>query len=190
MAEFKVQCEPRFPAQSSNSKCQYADPGGDEAFPFHRFDNIAELTLQRPTCIRLDLEELQCFEVVDRQFQQLGVVFSNAIALHPSNPAFPPRSGMIVLMGSPKNGWVEAIFPTPAHYVSGFVTSSHRTILMAFDGNNQPIASTETTDINSADDATAAPNTQLSLNAPNIHRVLFQAVDGQLTLDDFCFSAG
>lgn len=140
-------------------------------------------------CVRLDLEDLKCFEVVDQQFQGWGVTFSNAIALSPSNPAFPPHSGMMVLMGSPKDGWVEAIFENPVRYVSGFVTSSHRAVLAAFDANNQPIASTETTAGNLANSTSGLkPNIKLSLKAPNIRRVVFRSLDGHLTLDDFSFS--
>jgi len=186
MTPRRVPDESRFPTLE---RPQYAEaPVGHGAFSFQCLDHLAELTLQRPTCVRLDLEELKCFEVVDRQFQQLGVIFSNAIALHPSNPAFPPRSGAIVLMGSPRNGWVEAIFPNPVQYISGFVTSSQPTILLAFDDNNQPIGRTETPVADLAESQITAPNTKLCLETPNIHRILFQTVDGQLTLDDFCYS--
>ncbi|NJN87057.1 MAG: hypothetical protein HC881_13150 [Leptolyngbyaceae cyanobacterium SL_7_1] len=190
MTQHRVSDDPRFSPVKIETEPHYAEiPTRQGAFSFQCFDKLAELTLQRPTCVRLDLEELKCFEVVDRQFQQLGVIFSNAIALHPSNPAFPPRSGMIVLMGSPRNGWVEAIFPTPVQYVSGFVTSSQPTVLIAFDDNNQPIGRTETTAPNlTASRVPHTPNTKLSLATPNIHRILFQTVDGQLTLDDFCYS--
>uniref|UniRef100_A0ACD5GXR6 Uncharacterized protein n=1 Tax=Desertifilum tharense IPPAS B-1220 TaxID=1781255 RepID=A0ACD5GXR6_9CYAN len=42
----------------------------------------------------MDLENLKCFEVVAHQFEERGVIFTNAIALQPSNPAFPPILGV------------------------------------------------------------------------------------------------
>lgn len=141
------------------------------------------------SCVHLDLEKLRCFEVVERQFQKCGVTFSNAIALQPSNPAFPPRSGKTVLMGSPKDGWVEAKFEVPVRSVAGFVTGSRRTILLAYDAEGQPVARTESPGANLAGSSSPTPaNVKLSLKASNIHRVMFQTFDGQFTLDDFSFS--
>ncbi|MBI4781534.1 MAG: hypothetical protein HY785_09420 [Oscillatoriophycideae cyanobacterium NC_groundwater_1537_Pr4_S-0.65um_50_18] len=144
------------------------------------------------TCIRLDMENLNCFESVERQFEAWGVVFANAIALRPSNPGYPAYSGSMVLMSAPKNGYLEITFLRPASFVSGFITSSRRAVLTAFDADNQAIASTETAGANLLQDTADsesrhAPNAQLILRAANIHRVTLHAFDGQLTLDDFCF---
>jgi len=158
----------------------------------------SSLTTCASTCIRLDMENLQCFESVDRQFADWGVVFANAIALRPSNPGYPAYSGSMVLMSAPKNGYLEVTFLRPASFVSGFVTSSRRAVLTAFDAENQAIACTETEGANLAQAASSAentahlcyssrPNTPLALSAANIHRITLHAFDGQLTLDDFCF---
>lgn len=155
----------------------------------------AKLATGSSQCYRLDLENLQCFESVDRQFEQWGVVFSNAIALRPSNPAYPPYSGIMVLMSAPKNGYIEVSFARPASFVSSFITSSRRTVVTAFDSNGKAIACAETQGANLATAQSnqtpnaQLPNTQLKLQAKNIHRVTFHAFDGQLTLDDFCFCA-
>jgi hypothetical protein len=163
------------------------------AIPFQYLDDApSELSARyasASTCVRIDLEDLKCFEVVERQYQDLGVTFSNAIAIEPSNPAFPAYSGSIVLFGSPRDGWLEATFEFPVQFVSGFVTGSRRTVLVAFDVNGKPVARTEAPDANLAGSGTEVPpNLQLSLKAANIYRVTFQTLDGQLTLDDFCFS--
>lgn len=163
------------------------------AIPFQYLgDAPSELSARHvsaSTCVRIDLEDLKCFEVVERQYQELGVTFSNAIAIQPSNPAFPAYSGSIVLFGSPRDGWLEATFEFPVQFVSGFVTGSRRTVLVAFDANGKPVARTEAPDTNLAGAETEVPpNLQLSLKAANIYRVTFQTLDGQLTLDDFCFS--
>lgn len=140
-------------------------------------------------CVRLDLEDLKCFEMVERQFQQWGVIFANAMAIHPSNPAFPPHSGNTVLIGAPKSGFLEATFTEPVSFVSGFVTSSRRAVLAAYDENGQPLAHAELPAANLAgSQASISPNVQLSLKAKNIYRVTFFSFDGHLTVDDFSFS--
>lgn len=149
----------------------------------------APLSNQRQGCVRLDLEDLECFEVVDRQFETWGVRFSNAIALQPSNPAFPTRSGKTVLMGAPRSGRLEATFNVPVNYVSGFITSSRRTVLSAYDAENRPVASTSSDSGNLAgSNSKLSPNVQLSLQAANIRRIIFHTFDGELTLDEFSFS--
>ncbi len=158
------------------------------ASPHHNSPNLSNLPLQTLTQIRLDLEDLKCFEVVDRQFQRWGVNFGNAIALHPSNPAFPCRSGMTVLMGAPKNGWLEVTFTYPITWISAFVTSSRRTVLSAYDRDDKPIAHAEIPGPNLAgSDSPIPPNAELTLKTNNIYRLTFYAFDGQLTIDDFSF---
>lgn len=144
------------------------------------------------TCIKLDLENLKCFEVVDCQFEDCGITFTNAIALQPSNPAFPPRSGSIVLMGGPRTGWMEATFKQPVCVVSCFVTSSRQAVLSAYDSQDCLLGKTEIPESNLAGSGSAVePNRQLCLQIPNIHRVTFYAFDGQFSLDDFqvCFQS-
>lgn len=139
-------------------------------------------------CMRLDWEDLQCFEVVNHQFQAWGVTFANAVALRPSNPAYPPYSGVMVLMGAPKEGWLETTFSHPMRFVSGFITSSRRTVLTAFDRSDRVVGRVESAGANLATcPSSHAPNVQLSLNAANIYRVTFHTFNGHLTLDDFCF---
>lgn len=146
-----------------------------------------ELIAQLSVCVRIDWEDLQCFEVVNHQFQNWGVEFQNAIALRPSNRAYPAYSGNMVVMGAPKDGWLEATFLKPVRFVSGFITSSRRTVLSAFDSNNTLLAQIESPGANLATNAPYPPNLRLSLNASNIHRVTFHTFNGHLTLDDFCF---
>ncbi len=95
-----------------------------------------------PTCICLDLEGLKCFEAVERQYERWGVIFHNSLAIQPSNPAFPTYSGLTVLMGAPKSGFLEATFLRPVNSVSAFVTSSQRLVLSAYDRDRQLLAQT------------------------------------------------
>lgn len=144
----------------------------------------------QPDCIRLNLENLKCFEVVDRQFEEWGVIFTNAIALQPSNPAFPPKNGNIVLMGGPRSGWLEATFRVPACSISCYVTSSRRMVLSAYDRDGNLLAQVGIPESNLAGSNSAiAPNTQLKLQNNDIYRITLCAFDGQFSLDDlqFCF---
>jgi len=138
--------------------------------------------------IPLNLEKLKSFEVVDRQFADLGVTFTNAIAIQPSNPAFPPRSGTMVLIGGPRSGWLEASFRDPVCCVSCFVTSSRQMVLSAYDDNDQLLAQVEIPESNLAgSDSAIGPNSKLTLQVPNIRRITFYAFDGQFSIDDLHF---
>ncbi|MDZ8032191.1 hypothetical protein [Nostoc sp. DedSLP04] len=148
--------------------------------------DTARLTV--PTCICLDLEDLKCFEAVERQYERWGVIFHNCLAIQPSNPAFPTYSGLIVLMGAPKSGFLEATFLHPVNSVSAFVTSSQRLVLSAYDRDRQLLAQTALPGSNLANsDSAISPNTLLSINVNNIHSVTFCTFDGQFTLDNFRF---
>ncbi|MDZ8263354.1 hypothetical protein [Nostoc sp. ChiQUE01b] len=141
-----------------------------------------------PTCICLDLEDLKCFEAVERQYERWGVIFHNSLAIQPSNPAFPTYSGLIVLMGAPKSGFLEATFLRPVNSVSAFVTSSQRLVLSAYDRDRQLLAQTALPGSNLANsDSPISPNTLLSINVNNIYSVTFCTFDGQFTLDNFRF---
>jgi hypothetical protein len=161
-----------------------------------------ELAVPVTGCVRLDLEDLPCFTVVERQYEQWGVLFSNAIAIHPSNPVFSAYSGVMVLLGAPKSGWLEATFIHPVQYVGGFVTSPHRIIISAFNRHNQLIAQGESLpipggsikgrnikdgNIKDGNIKDSSMTVRLSLTAANIHRVTLHSFNAQLTLDDFCF---
>jgi hypothetical protein len=139
-------------------------------------------------CIFLQLDNLKCFEVVEHQYESKGVIFHNCIAIQPSNPAFPAHSGVVVLMGSPKSGLLEATFIRPVNSVSAFVTSSQRLIMSAYDRDRQVLNQAVLPTGNLANsDSGIAPNTLLSVSGDNIHSVSFRAFDGQFTVDDLSF---
>lgn len=154
-----------------------------------QFEEVNETaTFKVPTCISLNLEDLKCFEAVERQYESLGVVFQNSLAIQPSNPAFPTYSGLTVLMGAPKSGLLEATFLEPVNTVSVFVTSSQRLVMSAYDRDRQLLAQTVLPAANLANsDSAIPPNTLLSVAVNGIHSVTFCAFDGQFTLDNFRF---
>ena len=157
------------------------------ASPEREAEVVASLQVVVPTCIRLNLEDLKCFEVVERQYQRWGVIFKNCVAIQPSNPAFPPHFGTTVLMGAPKGGFLEATFLRPVRSVSSFITSSQQTILTAYDDKHQLLQAELPGHNLAGSDSQLAANAPLSIRAANIHRITFCAFDGQFTIDDFRF---
>ncbi|NES01384.1 MAG: hypothetical protein F6K22_00100 [Okeania sp. SIO2F4] len=141
-----------------------------------------------PSCIRLGLKDLKSFEVVDHQFQNWGVTFSNAIAIEPSNPAFAVPPGTKVLMGAPKSGLIEMNFTSPVKFVSGLVRSSRRTVLSAYNQNEELLAQDEMSASNLLyPDSIIRPDAELTVDAENIYKVSFYAFDGQLIVIDLSF---
>lgn len=148
----------------------------------------SKLIVKSSSSICLNLEDLKCFEVVERQFQDYGMIWKNAIALQPSNPAYPPKSGNIVLLGAPKSGWLEVTFLQPVQWFCCYVTSSQRMILSAYDHQDNLLTRRSMAGSNLAgSDSQLPPNLQMKLEEPNISRVTFYAFDGQLTVDDISF---
>ncbi|MDJ1182325.1 hypothetical protein [Roseofilum casamattae] len=144
----------------------------------------------RENGVRLDLETLQGFEAVSDRFQDRGIRFRNAIALQPSNPAYPPKLGTMVAIPGPKSGWMEIWLTQPARTVSCYVTSSRRLALTAFNDGDEEVASTELPEANLADsNSKLPPNIRLILQAKTaeIYRINFSAFDGQFSVDDFYF---
>jgi hypothetical protein len=141
-------------------------------------------------CIRLDMESLACFERVTRQFEAWGAVFTNAIAINPSNPAFPVRTGKTVLTGAPHSSWLGIQFHDPVTYVGGFVTSSRPITLSAYNAADQLVAKVELPSSNLLlnPESRYLPNLLLSVQGHLITRVVFHAFNGQFTLDELVYS--
>ena len=140
----------------------------------------------------LDLSRLDNFEVVNERYREQGVQFKNAIALHPSNPAFPPQSSQTIVLGGPKSGMIDLIFSPPVKAVQGCITSSSITTMTAFGYNEQVLSKDESLGRNLNDDQSHhPPNIQLTVQAPEteaIHRVRLRCGGGQLALADLRFS--
>lgn len=142
-----------------------------------------------PHCVRLALQELKCFEVVEHQFRYWGLTFTNVVAIQPSNPAFlTEAAGRTILMGAPKSGLIEVSFKYPVRFVSGLVTSSRRTVLSACDLDGIQIAQDEMPAPNLVgSNSPIDPSTELRVKAPNISKITFYAFDGQLVVHDLIF---
>lgn len=148
----------------------------------------SRLMTSAPKPIHISLEELKSFETVEHQFQNLGIKFTNTIAIEPSNPAFGAAVGVKVLMGAPKSGLIEVSFTNPVKWVSAKVTSSRRTILSAYDRQGTEISRDEMPSPNLAGfNSPIPPNTPLKVQADAISKASFYAFDGQLIIVDLSF---
>jgi hypothetical protein len=150
-------------------------------------DNVADID----KIIELPLNKLRSFDIVKEQFADLGVIFDNAFVLQPSNTAFFPEVGKMVLMGAPRNGWLEITFTIPVNYFACRLTSSQHTEVQAYDGEGQSliIFDTETADYKEADRLVSAPppNLEVEIKALNIERMTLNSLDGQLVIHDVRF---
>lgn len=148
----------------------------------------SRMTAVAPHCVRIALQELKCFEVVEHQFRHWGLTFTNTVAIQPSNPAFLITPGITTLMGAPKSGQIEVSFKYPVRFVSGLVTSSRRTVLSACDSDGNQITQDEMPAPNLVgSNSPIDPSTELRVKAPNISRITFYAFDGQLVVHDLIF---
>jgi hypothetical protein len=171
-----------------NSEVELDSPWIQSSWPRSAPEILNSTPEQNKQLIHIKLDDLKCFETVSEQFKDLGVIFTNTIALQPSNVAYPPRSSQIVLMGMPKPGWLEIIFKYPICFFNCYVTSSQRTVLSGYDAQHNILTQTELSKANLADsDSDIPPNAQLSLSVANISRISFYAFDGQLIVNDISF---
>ena len=141
---------------------------------------------------QLDLSQLDNFEVVEHQYQNQGIQFQNAIALYPSNPAFPPRNGGAVILGGPKSGTIDLTFSPPVQMVEGYVTSSGVTVMTAFDDQGNVIDTDETSGRNLADtNSPHLPHACLSIQTSgeqSICHIRLRCGGGQISLSGLRFS--
>lgn len=151
------------------------------------YGNEVDTTNDNGDCVCLNLETLKCFEVVEHQYEEFGVIFNNCIAIQPSNPAF-PTDNAVVLMGAPKGGFLEVAFTRPVNIVKALVTSSQRLLLSAYNRERKIVAQAVLPVGNLANsDSTLLPNALMSVKASQIYSITFCAFDGQFTVDNFSF---
>lgn len=173
-------------SQAATPASEFAAPPVTIASPlWEKAEFDLNLLVIQPARVHLDLEDLKCFDVVEHQFHHYGITFHNAIALQPSNPAYPPRSGKTVLLGAPRSGWLEIAFSQPVSAFSCYVTSSQRLVLSAYNLQDKLVASASLAEPNLAgSDSSIPPNALLKLEESNISRITLYAFDGQITVDD------
>ena len=141
--------------------------------------------------LRLDFQDLTAFERVTEQYRHLGVYFSGAIALEPSNPAFPPKSTAFVLMPLGHEMIITVTFDTLARRIGAWVCGAGSVVLTAFDSDGKILKQASTTASPwftlSHQERGAWPQQQLELNQRGIAKVMFHS-SSPFILNDFFFS--
>lgn len=166
----------------------FAEP---EARPAWTAEVATEGTLGFHQChqVRIDLEDLDRFTFVTDQFAEVGVTFKNAVAIEPSNPMYPPKSGNRVLIGAPSSGWLSATFHQPVAWVGAYITGSRSVLMSAFDAADRLLAKIELPAANLANgENEMPPNYPMLLKAEGIASIRVHCVGGQFTLDDFSYN--
>lgn len=149
---------------------------------------LAQMELASPKLIRLDFKDLKPFEQVRDRYRHLGVGFSGAIALQPSNPAFSIKSGSFVLMPMGNLMSLSACFDKPIGWAGALVCSSRIVVLAAYDRDGNFLGQTSTIGKSyHPEDREESTSQQLQLNLPNIAKLEFYSCV-PFTLDDFFFA--
>ncbi len=137
----------------------------------------------------LPFDRLHCFEDVADRFADLGLHFSNAIALVPSNPSYPTAKNALVIVSAPRNGALEIQFDRPISTLTAYVTSSRPMTMSAKNKDAAIIARSRIPSGNLCGSNSDIPaNHPLIVMAPAIYGVTFSAFDGQIAIGDLSFS--
>lgn len=127
-----------------------------------------------PESVKLDFQELTAFERVGDRYRHLGVTFSEAIALEPSNPTFQPRAGSLVLMPLADRRSITVDFCHPVRQLEAYVSGARSVTLTAFDRDGKPLCLIGCS-CQGADPDRMLPRQQLKLDIEGIAKVMFHS---------------
>lgn len=138
--------------------------------------------------IPLNFATLTGFEVVREQFQAVGVRFEDAIAVHPSNPAFQTDSGQLALMPIAERTKITAQFQQPQRWVQAVLTGARQIRLTAYAGDVTVLTQSTQQEQAQLGYATpiALPQQSLELVSNRITKVTFDS-PAPFLLSEFCY---
>lgn len=149
-------------------------------------------SLQTSTPTRLDFEDLSAFEIVKDQYRHQGIRFEHAIALEPSNPAFPLINGSRVLMPVAEQTCITLHFKQPVQHIGAWVTSARTINLTAFDTEGRQVGRVSLGPFSylalSPQHTAQFPQQILQIKGRAIAKVVFES-SAPFTLDNLFFSA-
>jgi hypothetical protein len=127
--------------------------------------------------IRINFQELTLFEQVKSQYQDLGVRFEGAITISPSNPAFFPLSGLLVVMPVADDLTITVHLHQPMQKIGALVIGSRQVRLIAFDRHSNVLAHQSMTfhPVQSSELVEVFPQQKLEITATDIARVVFSS---------------
>ena len=127
--------------------------------------------------IQLDFESLTACKGLSNQYSCLGVWFSGAIALQPSNPAVARHSRSQVLMPVASLTGITVQFPCAINIAGAFVMGSKPLVITAFDANIDSIEKISTVVTYSippsAEQLLPQPHHRLEVKGSNIVKLVF-----------------
>lgn len=138
--------------------------------------------------VYLEFEDLVEFDRVEHQYACLGIHFTGAIAIRPSNPIFIPSSGAMVLMPSHAQQGITVDFRQPISLIRAIVVGTQPVTLKALDTNGHMISQVSIGSYryvwaSELDQLTPLPQQHLQLQAKQIAAVVFNS-DAPFTLDN------
>lgn len=136
--------------------------------------------------VQLDFEDLELFEAVTTQYQHLGVIFTDAIALKPSNPSFQRRRGDRVLVPRTQEKSITLTFEDLVERVGAYVTGAKPIALTIFDQNDQVLAHTCTYQPEDLMKEEGFIPQRLKIEGVGIAKAIFHS-EAPFTLDDLFF---
>lgn len=122
-----------------------------------------------PGLVKVDFQQLTAFERVSDRYEHLGVRFSEAIALEPSNPTF--GTGYLVLMPVANRKSITAHFNHPVRKLEARVSAASPVTLTAFDRHGNPLCLVSCTC--KSEDEQILPRQRLELEIEGIAKVMF-----------------
>lgn len=134
MLPLHERCSPLTTQRRSQS---FVVPSLDQPFD-HRSDSSLKQAADRIS--HLDFSDLTEFQVVQDHYRHLGLHWSGAIAISPSNPAFGVQLPRLVLMPQSGQVSISVQFASPQCLTGACVTGAQQIKLTLFDAQNQPIA--------------------------------------------------
>ena len=136
--------------------------------------SVTRTEARSPESVKLDFQELTAFERVGDRYRHLGVRFSEAIALEPSNPTFRPRTGSLVLMPPADRRSITVDFCHPIRQLEADVSGARSVTLTAFDRDGKPLCLVGC-GCEAADTDEMLPRQRLKLDIEGIAKVMFHS---------------
>lgn len=135
---------------------------------------------------KIDFKELKLFEQVKSQYKDLGVQFDGAIAISPSNPAFFPFSGSLVVMPVADDLAITVHLDQPMQKIGALVIGARQVRLIAFDRHSNVLAHHSLTfhPVQSSQLIEVFPQQKLEITATDIARVVFSS-DAPFVMSSF-----
>ncbi len=136
--------------------------------------------------VQLDFEELDMFAAVTTQYQHLGVTFTDAIALMPSNPNFQIRRGDRVLVPRTQEKSITLTFDPMVERVGAYVSGAQPIALTVFAADGTVLGHACSFQRGAVKEEEGFAPQRLKIEAVGIAQAIFHS-ESPFTLDDLFY---